>query len=85
MIVQRTFQSSHLHQGSYDDETETLTIMFTNGAVYNYYRVPPASADSLFQSGSSQDYFNLKIKGVYAYAKMSDGTTRTGRKSRRRI
>jgi lysyl-tRNA synthetase class 2 len=80
-----TFQSSHLHRGQYDDETQVLTIQFTNGAIYDYYRVPPHAADTLRASGSSQDYFNNKIKGVYSYSKMADGVTKTGRTSRRRI
>jgi len=80
-----TFQSSHLNQGLYNDETQILSIQFTNGAMYNYFGVPPHVADTLKASGSSQDYFNHKIKGVYHYVKMVDGMTRSGKKSRRRI
>jgi KTSC domain len=82
-VAFRAFQSTHLHGGDYDPATQTLTMQFSNGAVYQYYGVPQTAADSLFQTGSSQDYFNDKIKGRYSYAKVADGTTKSGRRSRR--
>ena len=79
----QAFQSRHLNGGDYDPDTRVLTIQFVNGAVYNYYEVPQTVADILFQTSSSQDYFNDKIKGVYVYRKMADGASqRTGRRSR---
>jgi hypothetical protein len=80
----QAFQSRHLYGGDYDPELQILTIQFTNGAIYQYGGVPQTAADSLFQTGSSQDYFNDKIKGVYPYAKVQDGTTKSGNVSRRR-
>jgi len=79
-----TFQSRHLYGGEYDAETQSLTIQFVNGAIYRYSGVPQDAADSLFQSGSSRDYFNDKIKGRYQYTKLADGVTRSGRRSHRR-
>jgi len=81
----QAFQSRHLLGGKYDATTRVLTIQFVNGAVYNYFNVPDTAADSLFQTGSSQDYFNDKIKGRYSYTKIADGSTRGGRRSRRRF
>jgi hypothetical protein len=79
----RAFQSKHLNAGDYDPESRVLTIQFVNGAVYNYYDVPQTTADILFQTGSSQEYFNDHIKGVYQYMKVADGMSqRTGRRSR---
>jgi lysyl-tRNA synthetase class 2 len=78
------FQSRHLNGGSYDAESRMLTIQFTNGAVYQYANVPQTVADSLFQTGSSQDYFNDKIRSVYPFTKIADGQTRSGRRSARR-
>lgn len=61
-----------------------MTIQFVNGAVYQYYRVPPAVWDVMSQTGSPGSYFHDKIKGNYAESKVADGTTRSGRRSRRR-
>jgi len=82
-VTWRAFQSRHLNGGDYDPETRILTIQFVNGAIYRYAGVPQTVADTLFQSGSSRDYFNDRIKGVYPYAKVADGMTRSGRPSRR--
>ena len=79
------FQSSHLNGGDYDPESKSLLIQFVNGAIYRYSDVPQHAADSLFQSGSSQDYFNDHIKGRYEYVKVVEGQTKTGRRSRRRF
>lgn len=78
------FQSRHLYGGDYDSATQTLVIQFVNGAIYRYSGVPETAADALFQSGSSRDYFNDKIKGRYPYAKLVDGMTKSGRRSVRR-
>ena len=81
--MRHVFQSKHLNSGDYDPETRTLTIQFVNAAVYAYYDVPQTVVDSLYQTGSSQDYFNDHIKGVYKYAKLADGMSQaTGRRSR---
>jgi hypothetical protein len=81
----KAFQSSHLNAGRYDADTRTLQVQFVNGAVYNYSSVPETVADSLFQTGSSQDFFNTKVKGVYGYMKVSGGYTKSGRRSTRRF
>lgn len=80
----RAFQSSHMLAGRYDNDSQVLEVQFMNGAIYHYFGVPPTDADSLFQSGSSQDYFNTKIKGRYKYSMMSPGHTKSGRTARRR-
>jgi|HubBroStandDraft_6_1064221.scaffolds.fasta_scaffold2902692_2 hypothetical protein len=79
----RAFQSKHLNGGDYDPESRTLTIQFTNGAVYNYYGVPQTTADILFQTGSSQDYFNDHVRNSFRYVKVASGMSQsTGRRSR---
>ena len=81
----KVFQSSHLQAGSYDEPSRVLYVRFVNGSIYQYSGVPPTVADTLMQSSSSQEYFNHKIKGVYPYVKIADGTTSSGRRSRRRF
>jgi KTSC domain len=84
-ILRHTFQSRHLNQAEYDPASQVLTIQFVNGALYQYHGVPRTKADILFQTGSSQDYFNDSIKGVYRFTRLSAGRTKTGRRSTRRI
>jgi KTSC domain len=79
----QAFQSRHLSGGDYDPATESLTIQFVNGAIYRYRGVPQTAADSLFQTGSSRDYFNDKIKDRYPHEKLLDGVTKSGRRSAR--
>jgi KTSC domain len=81
--LSHVFQSRHLNTGQYDEETQVLSLQFYNGAVYNYYGVPRTTVDKLFQTGSSQEYFNDHIRDRYSYRKMADGVSRaTGRRSR---
>jgi KTSC domain len=85
VVLRHTFQSRHLNYGEYDTDTRILTIWFVNGALYQYHDVPRTKADILFQTGSSQDYFNDSIKGIYRFTRLSAGRTGSGRKSTRRI
>jgi hypothetical protein len=81
--MRHVFQSRHLQQAEYDEESQALTVQFVNGALYRYFDVPQTVVDSLFQTGSSQEYFNDHVKGVYRYVKMADGVSAaTGRRSR---
>lgn len=83
MLQQHTFQSRNLQRAEYDPESGTLRIQFANGAIYDYYSVPQTTVDKLFQTGSSQDYFNDHVKERYSYRKMAAGVSRnTGRRSR---
>lgn len=81
--MRHVFQSTHINQAEYDPDTKILVMQFTNGSVYNYFDVPQTTVDTLFQTGSSQDYFNDHIKSRYRYMKIADGQSkRTGRRSR---
>lgn len=82
-VQQHTFQSRNLHRAEYDPASQVLTVQFANGALYDYYGVPQSTVDTLFQTGSSQDYFNDHVKARYSYRKMADGVSQaTGRRSR---
>lgn len=57
----RNFQfenSSMLLDCSYNDETEELTVTFTNGKVYCYQDVPRRTYDELIDARSAGKYFN---------------------------
>ena len=80
----QALQSNHLNGANYDPESESLSIQFTNGAMYRYHGVPATVADTLMQIGSPGSYFHDKIRGQYREVKLQDGVTKTGRKSVRK-
>lgn len=81
----RAFQSRHLNGGDYDPNTQTLTIQFVNGAIHTYHGVGPTEADTLFQTSSPGTYFHAKIRGKYRERKIAEGTTKSGRRSRKQF
>lgn len=67
-----TAQSSHLQSYSYDQDTQTLTVEFVNGSVYQYTRVPPTEYWNLAQNGGGGSYFWSKIRNNYSFQKIFD-------------
>lgn len=64
MIRNHQFEnSSMLSNCEYNDETEELTVTFTNGKDYTYIEVPKLVYDELINSESVGRYFN-SIKGM---------------------
>lgn len=84
-MISFALQSSHLNGAQYDEETQTLAIQFVNGAVYSYRGVPQTIVDSFRQSSSAGGYFHEKISGRYGETQTGAGTTKSGRRSRRRF
>jgi len=76
-------QSSHMNGGEYDEPSGSLLIHFTNGAVYQYLGVPQTVVDSLRQGAGG--YFHAHISGRYNETQIASGTTKSGRRSRRRF
>jgi hypothetical protein len=72
----RVAQSSHIQGYDYDQGSSTLTIQFTNGAVYNYGGVDANTYYAFAQSSSPGGYFHSKIKGQFAATKVAQGDTR---------
>lgn len=58
----KVFQSRNLERGVYDPATQTLTITFTNGAVYTYNSVDPATWEGLRSAISPGAYFAETIR-----------------------
>lgn len=50
----------------YSEETETLQIEFSSGAVYQYSDVEPEIWESLQDADSTGSFFNSEIKGYYS-------------------
>lgn len=66
----RVAQSSHLQAYDYDPNSETLTVQFVNGAIYQYAGVPLTEFHNLAQSGGGGTYFWTKIRDRYPTTKL---------------
>lgn len=51
--------SSMLSDCTYNDESEELSVTFTNGKSYTYIDVPRRTYDELIEAKSAGKYFNL--------------------------
>jgi hypothetical protein len=63
-------QSSHLQSYDYDPNTQTMTIQFVNGAIYQYAGVPITEFYNMAQSGGAGTYFWTKIRDKYPTQKI---------------
>lgn len=57
-------ESSMLNACAYDDETNELTVQFTNGKLYVYEEVPIETYRELISAESAGRYFNSIKKGL---------------------
>ena len=59
-------QSTSLSFAEYDEDSETLTITFSNGRSYDYSPVPRQVYDELLAAPSAGTYYATRIKGIYS-------------------
>ena len=57
----------------YDASRQLLWLEFQSGAVYCYFGVPPKVHQDLISAPSKGRYFNLSIRGRFAYRKEAHG------------
>ncbi len=62
--------SSNLAEIGYDEETQTLGIIFKNGVLYHYSNVPESVFEELKSAGSAGQYFNSCIRDDYTCQKV---------------
>lgn len=62
--------SSNLKSAGFDTESETLTITFNNGAIYEYYKFPWAKFTKFRMSESQGKFLNSNINGKYEFKKL---------------
>jgi hypothetical protein len=62
-------QSSNLKEATYNTETEDLTIIFNNGSIYEYNKVPWSKFTKFRLSESQGKYFNENIAKAHNYTK----------------
>ncbi|MBE9463330.1 KTSC domain-containing protein [Dyadobacter subterraneus] len=54
----------------YNDETETLRIIYVSGMVYDYKKVPLEVYEAMKASGSKGTFLNQQIKTRYEFEKV---------------
>lgn len=62
--------SSNLKSAGFNTETETLTITFNNGAIYEYYEFPWDKFTKFRMSESQGKFLNGNINGKYKFKKV---------------
>jgi len=60
-------KSEAVRSMGYDEGEWVLQVRFTNGKLYNYFRVPPREYRALKNAGSIGEYLNREIKPYYEY------------------
>lgn len=63
-------QSSHLQTYDYDAESQTLTITFQNGSIYQYSGVSLPDFTKLVQAGGGGSVFWSTIRNKYPGQKL---------------
>lgn len=66
-IEMENVESSNLEQIGYDDETETLAIVFHSGSLYHFHGVPRSTFEGLRAAPSVGKFFNAEVRGFYDY------------------
>lgn len=66
-----TIHSAHLSSSAilsatYDDETEDLSLTFSNGQTYDYHDVPQEVFDGLQAASSAGRFWHANIKDIYS-------------------
>ena len=67
-VVAETFipkASSNIASVTFDPSTDTLTVEFTSGDIYDYLNVPSTVYRSLTESPSTGSFFYRHIRSVY--------------------
>lgn len=70
-LITVTIQSSNLKETTYNTETEDLTVIFNNGSIYEYNKVPWSKFTKFRLAESQGKYFNENIAKSYKYIKKS--------------
>jgi hypothetical protein len=63
-------KSTAVRTMGYDADEWVLQLEYTNGKVYNYFRVPPGEFELLEDAPSIGDYVNRQIKPFYEYEEL---------------
>lgn len=65
-------ESTTLRSAGHDARSTVLELQFRNGALYQYFGVPPRIYGDLLRADSKGGYFNQSIRGKYPYQRIQD-------------
>ena len=68
-LITVTIQSSNLKEATYNTETEDLSVVFNNGSIYVYNKVPWQKFTKFRLAESQGKYFNENIAKSHKYVK----------------
>jgi hypothetical protein len=60
-----SLNSSAISSADYNPSSQTMTITFTSGGSYSFYRVPYSVYHGLISAGSPGSYYHAYIRGRY--------------------
>ena len=63
-------ESSTLGSAGHDAQSAVLELQFRNGAIYQYFLVPPSVYRRLLAARSKGAYFNQNIRGRYPFQRV---------------
>ncbi len=69
-LIEVEIQSSNLKKATYNTTEENLTVVFNNGAIYEYNKVPWEKFTKLRMAESQGKYFNENISKIHTYKKI---------------
>lgn len=64
--------SSVVSKMIYNEETQTLRIVYVSGMVYDYKKVPPEMYQAMTASRSKGTFLNRYVKGNFEFEKVDD-------------
>jgi hypothetical protein len=68
-----TPQSSSVRAIGYDASARELFVTYVGSGAYAYLAVPPSVWDGLRAAPSKGRFVNARVKGVYAYRRLTGG------------
>lgn len=77
-----TVNSAMLYAVGYDEQTETLDVVFNTGGIYRYAGVPRQVYDDLIKAASKGHYMQDHVLGKYPFQRVH--RQRVGRARRKR-
>jgi hypothetical protein len=63
-------ESSNIASIGYAGANRTLSVLFLNGGLYEYYNVPRACFDAFLSAPSKGRFLHEFVKGAYPYARI---------------
>jgi hypothetical protein len=69
-MVMHDVSSSNISSIGYDNDTQTLQVVFNDGSTYQYFDVPETVFQDFLGAGSVGSYLHQNIKGTYRYSRV---------------